>query len=105
MLLMPVNRPAAVAAAELAAGPPTTLFLLPPVASTSRLIDTEDVTGVHTLPQAPLQLVQTEPLLLLLLLLLALAAAAAAAVAAAMLAAAGVMPHMSGGGLGPCLAL
>lgn len=100
MLLMPVNRPAAVAAAELTAGPPCALFLFPPVASTSRLIDTDDVTGVHTLPQPPLQLVQTEPLLPA-----PRAAAAAAAVAAAMLAAAGVMPHMSGGGLGPCLAL
>jgi hypothetical protein len=71
------------------------------VASTSRLIDTDEVTGLHTLPHPPLQLVQ-EPTLLLLLL--ADLAAAAAAVAAAMPAAAGVMPHMSGGGLGPFLA-
>lgn len=45
-----------------------------PVASTSRLMDTDDVTGAHTLPQEDA-------------------------------AAAGVMPHMRGGGLGPCLAL
>jgi hypothetical protein len=64
-------------------------------------MDTFDVTGVHTLPQPPLQLVQVEPALLLPLV----AFAEAAAVAAAMLAAAGVMPHMSGGGLGPFLAL
>lgn len=76
---------------------------LRPVASTSRLIDTEDVAGVQPLPQPPLQLAQ-EVELLLLLLDLAMAAAAVA-VAAAMLAAAGVMPHMRGGGLGPFLAL
>jgi hypothetical protein len=62
-------------------------------------MDTDDVTGAHTLPHPPLQLPQEDAALLLLPL------AAAAAVAAAMLAAAGVMPHMRGGGLGPCLAL
>lgn len=88
------------------------LFLAPwAVASTNKLMDTDDFPGRHALLllllQPLLQLVRVEPLLLLLLLLFAFAAAAAAAaaVAAAMLAAAGVTPHMRGGGLGPCLAL
>jgi hypothetical protein len=98
-----VSLPAAVAAAAegVPALPSPELVIFLPVASTSKLIDKDEVAGLHTLPHPPLQLVQ-EPTLLLLLADLA---AAAAAVAAARLAAAGVTPHMSGGGLGPFLAL
>jgi hypothetical protein len=99
-----VNLPAAVVAAAAAAAEGVLgleLLLLPPVASTRRLIATEDLAG------ATLQLVHAEPTLPQLLVAPAplAAAAAAAAVAAAMPAAAGVMPHISGGGLGPCFAL
>lgn len=103
--LLPLSLLAAVAAAaDGVPAPPSPLLLFLPVASTSRLMDTEEVAGLHTLPQPPLQLVQADPALLPLLMA-AFLTAAAAAVAAAMLAAAGVMPHMSGGGLGPFLAL
>lgn len=106
--LLPLSMLAAVAAAaDGVPAPPSPLLLFLPVASTSRLMDTEEVAGLHTLPQPPLQLVQlvlADPALLPLLMA-AFLTAAAAAVAAAMLAAAGVMPHMSGGGLGPFLTL